>query len=32
MQVLSVTEPGTTMPVTVIRNGEEVVLEVSFKQ
>ena len=32
MKVLSVTEPGTIMPVTVMRGGEEVVLEVSFKE
>ena len=32
VKVLSVTEPGTTMPVTVMRGGEEVVLEVSFEE
>ena len=30
MTVLAETEPGTTMPVTVMRNGERVVLEVTF--
>ncbi|MCL7967334.1 MAG: M28 family peptidase [marine benthic group bacterium] len=32
MKVLSTTEPGSTMPVTVVRNGERVVLEVSFEE
>jgi hypothetical protein len=32
MKVLSVTEPGTSMPVTVMRGGERVVLEVSFEE
>jgi hypothetical protein len=32
MKVLSSTEPGSSMPVTVVRNGERVTLEVSFEQ
>jgi hypothetical protein len=32
MKVLSTTEPGSTMPVTVLRNGERVDLEVSFEE
>jgi hypothetical protein len=32
MKVLSTTEPGSTMLVTVLRNGERVDLEVSFEE
>ncbi|MEJ2483314.1 MAG: M28 family peptidase [Gemmatimonadota bacterium] len=32
MKVLSTTEPGGTMPVAVIRNGERVVFDVSFEE
>jgi hypothetical protein len=32
MKVLSTTEPGSSMPVTVVRNDERVTLEVSFEQ